>query len=243
MDYLGGIHAVKQLLSRYPKHVKFIWVVQRSQHSNWFSSACRQHDVPLSYVNKSDLDDLLPDIRHQGVVAEYTQLPTLGLEDLCAQSLQRSKTPCLLMLDRVQDPQNLGACLRSAAVFGVDGVIIPKDRAVGVTPTVLKVAVGAAAMVPVVRVANLTRAMRLLKAQGFWLYGTAETADQTITQADVDVPIVWVMGNESKGLGHQVEQHCDVMYRIDTTGFSTLNIATSAGIVLHTTFSMRGASR
>lgn len=243
MDYLGGVHAVKQLLSRYPKHVKIIRLIQRSQHENWFSSVCRQNDVPLSYVTKSDLDDLLPDIRHQGVVAGYSQLPTLGLEDLCLQSLQRSKTPCLLMLDRIQDPQNLGACLRSAAVFGVDGVIIPKDRAVGITPTVLKVAVGAAAMVPVVRVPNLTRAMRLLKEQGFWLYGTAETADQTIAQADVNVPVVWVMGNESKGLGHQVEQHCDVMYRIDTTGFSTLNIATSAGIILYSTFAQRTVVR
>ena len=243
MDYLGGVHAVRQLLSRYPKHVKAVWLLERSQHASLFSSACREAGVQFNFASKGDLDARLPGVCHQGVIAEYSQLPTVGLDDLCSYSLQKSSPPCLLMLDRIQDPQNLGACLRSAAVFGVDGVIIPKDRAVGLTPTVLKVAVGAAAIVPVVRVANLTRAMRMLKERGFWLYGTAESARQSISEADVSVPIVWVMGNESTGLGHQVEQHCDMMYRIETSGFSTLNIATSTGIVLHSTFAQRRLPR
>ena len=118
---------------------------------------------------------------------------------------------------------------------GADGVIIPKDRAVGVTPTVIKVAAGGAAIVPVVRVTNLARSMRQLKERGVWLYGTSEYAGEGVASADVRLPVAWVMGNERKGLSRTVMQECDALYSIETSGFSTLNIATSTGICLYYT--------
>ena len=239
MFYLGGVHAVHQTLVRYPRHVKMVWLMHQSQHAAVFEASCREHGVKLAYCDKRQLDLWMPDVQHQGVAAAYEQLPSLGLEDLCTQAFQRTNQPLFLMLDHIQDPQNLGACLRSAAAFGVDGVIVPKDRAVGITPTVLKVAVGAAAIVPVVRVNNLARAMRQLKDLGCWFYGTAESASECLSSADVSVPLVWVMGNESKGLSKNVMDTCDALYAIETGAFSTLNISVSTGIVLHATATKR----
>ena len=133
--------------------------------------------------------------------------------------------------------------LAGGPAFAVDGIIIPKDKAVGLTPTVVKVSVGAAATVPVVAVTNLSRALRTLKESGFWVYGTSERGEQCITAADVSVPTAWVMGNEMKGISANVEKHCDALYRISTSGFSTLNIATSASICLYQTFNMRHATK
>ena len=239
MDYLGGVHAVKALVERYPRHVKAIWLTKDHQHAAWFLEKAQCHGIPVSYCLRSRLDEWLPGVTHQGVAAHYHQLPSLGLDDLIAQCFKRTRRPLLLALDRIQDPQNLGACIRSAAVFGVDGILIPKDRAVGLTPAVLKVAVGAAAIVPVVRVSNLSRALRRLKEDGFWCYGTSEYAQETVSSADVNRPVVWVMGNETKGLSRNVLDHCDQVFSIETSGFSTLNIATSASICLYATWLSR----
>ena len=201
--------------------------------------AAKKQGIPVQFCEKSQLNNYLPQVNHQGVVVSCSRYPTLGFEDLLMRAQKQSKPPILLMLDRIQDPQNLGACLRSAAAFGVSGIIIPKNQAVGLTPAVIKVAVGAAAIVPVVTVVNLARAMRQLKEAGFWLYGTCESSAQSITQANVEVPVVWVLGNETSGLGVNVRKNCDALFVIDTESFSTLNIATSASICLYQTLVSR----
>ena len=237
--FLGGVHSVKKMLECYPKHVKRLFMVRGNQHQQWFVAESKRLGIVLEFCTKEQLDLWVSGVNHQGIAAAYEQLPSLGLEDLVGRCQKREGPPVLLILDRIQDPQNLGACIRSAACFGVDGIIIPKDNAAGLTPTVLKIAVGACALVPVVRVTNLVRAMQYLKKNGFWLYGTAEKAKDSIVNCDVDLPIAWVMGNETKGLSSLVMKHCDVLYSIDTAGFSTLNIATSTGICLYQTFSKR----
>ena len=237
--FLGGIHSVKKMLECYPKHVNRLFIVRGNQHQKWFESESKRLGVVMEICSKDKMDLMVSGVNHQGVCVCYDKLPSLGLEDLTNRCLNKKSFPTLLLLDRIQDPQNLGACIRSAACFGVDGIIIPKDNAVGLTPTVLKIAVGACAMVPVVRVTNLVRAMQHLKKNGFWLYGTAEKAKDSIVNCDVNLPIAWVMGNETKGLSSLVMKHCDVLYSIDTAGFSTLNIATSTGICLYQTFSKR----
>ena len=234
-QYLGGVHAVKTMFERYPRHIKGFWLAKGSKHTDWFVEMAKQHGIELQYCDKPTLDQWLPGVNHQGVAVLCRQLPSLGLSDLLDQCFKREGAPLLLVLDCIQDPQNLGACLRSAAAFGVDGVIIPKDRAVGVTPTVIKVAAGGAAIVPVVRVTNLARSMRQLKERGVWLYGTSEYAGEGVASADVRLPVAWVMGNERKGLSRTVMQQCDALYSIETSGFSTLNIATSTGICLYYT--------
>ena len=144
----------------------------------------------------------------------------------------------MLLLDQVQDPQNLGACFRSAAAFGVDAIIIPERNSVGLTPTVIKVASGACALVPLIKVTNLVRAIQTLQQHDFWAYATSEFADKTIESASFDRSVAWVMGGEGRGVRPLVAKRCDAYYSIPvSSAFTTLNVATAAGICLQHTFS------
>lgn len=238
-QYIGGVHSVKCLVASFPKHVACVYVCATSQHLDEMQALAKSKSVKIQVCERSYLDEWLPDVNHQGVVAMCTQLPSLGLDTLVERAKKRDRQPLILALDRVQDPRNLGACLRSAAAFDVDGIVIPKNQSVDLTPAAIKVAVGAAALVPVVKVTNLSRALRQLKSSGFWVYGTSERAETSIAMADVAHPIVWVMGNEMRGLSDNVVKQCDALFSIETSGFSTLNIATSASLCLYQTFQKR----
>tara|TARA_B100002019_G_C21231756_1_gene580445 strand:- start:717 stop:1364 length:648 start_codon:yes stop_codon:yes gene_type:complete len=202
----------------------------------------RQHSIQIDFVTTDNLDVMLPQLQHQGIVIVCKPQKQPSLEQWLIEQDNTKKWPTILVLDQVQDPQNLGACLRLAAAFEVDAIIIQNRNAVGVNPTVAKVASGADAIVPVIQVVNITRALKTLKEAGFWIYGTSEQGKENIDQADVAVPVAWVMGNEAKGMRHQVTQSCDKLFLIPTaTTFSTLNVAMSSGICLYETLNKRKA--
>jgi 23S rRNA (guanosine2251-2'-O)-methyltransferase len=142
-------------------------------------------------------------------------------------------TPFLLILDTVQDPHNLGACLRSANAAGVHAVIIPKDKSVGITDTVKRVACGAAEITPVFQVTNLARTLEMLKQRGIWLYGTADDAKDTIYQQDFHGPVALVMGNEGFGLRRLTRDLCDFLFKIPMHGtVECLNVSVATGVCL-----------
>ncbi len=148
--------------------------------------------------------------------------------------------PLLLVLDGVQDPHNLGACMRSADAFGVHAIIVPKDRAVGVNATVAKVASGAADTVPVIAVTNLARTLRALKERGVWLIGADSEATESLFDADLTGPIAWVMGAEGSGLRRLTRELCDRIVGIPLTGIvSSLNVSVATGICLYATRQQR----
>lgn len=242
-EYIGGLHSVVRLIETFPRHIVCVYVSKGCQHGVQIQALAQSHAVKFDVCERAQMDQWLPDVRHQGVAAQWSQLPSLGLEGLVERASKRAGKPLILALDRIQDPRNLGACLRSAAAFGVDGIIIPKNQSVDLTPAAIKVAVGAAALVPVVKVTNLARALRQLKASGYWVYGTSEHAQAEVASADVDHPVVWVMGNEMRGLSENVMRQCDVLFSIETSGFSTLNIATSTSLCLYQTFQKRRSLR
>ncbi len=170
---------------------------------------------------------------HQGVVARTAGYPYASFETLAALAHQQSEPPLLVLLDCIQDPHNFGAILRSAECAGAHGVIIPKQKSVSVTPTVMKAAAGAAAHLPICRVTNLVAAMTTLQQQGIWLVGTAGAASQTYTELDWTMPVALVIGNEEKGLRRLVAEHCDFMVSIPLSGkVASLNAAVASGIVL-----------
>ncbi len=137
------------------------------------------------------------------------------------------------MLDGVQDPHNLGACLRSADAAGVAAVIVPRDRAAGLTPVVRKVAAGAAETVPLVAVVNLARTLRELKERGIWLVGTDDAADKTLYDADLTGPLALVMGSEGEGMRRLTRECCDQLVSIPMAGaVESLNVSVAAGVVL-----------
>jgi 23S rRNA (guanosine2251-2'-O)-methyltransferase len=174
---------------------------------------------------------------HQGVVAVVDNaLPHVTLDDVLAET---GEPPLLLILDGVTDPHNLGACLRSADAFGALAVIVPKDRAVGVTATVMKSASGAADTVPVIAVTNLARTMRELKEREVWLIG-ADAGGESIVTADLKGPVAWVLGAEGAGLRRLTRDSCDRIVGIPLGGaVESLNVSVAAGICLFATRAAR----
>ena len=159
-----------------------------------------------------------------------------------AEILDASPAPLLLILDCVQDPNNLGAILRTADGAGVDAVIAPKDKAVGLTDTVRRVAVGAAESVPFVKVTNLARTMRDLKERGIWLVGTSDQATQSLYETDLKGPIAIVMGREGEGMRQLTEKECDFLVQFPMKGqVDCLNVSVSAGVCLYEAVRQREA--
>jgi 23S rRNA (guanosine2251-2'-O)-methyltransferase len=184
-------------------------------------------------VDAASLDKLADGGRHQGVLAEVAARsgdPETQLEEALEAA---GPTPLLLVLDGVQDPHNLGACLRSADAAGVAAVIAPRDRAAGLTPVVRKVAAGAAEAVPFVAVVNLARTLRELKERGLWLVGTDDSADKSLHDVDLTGPLALVMGSEGEGMRRLTRECCDQLVSIPMAGaVESLNVSVATGVVL-----------
>ena len=241
-----GIHAVRVLLSRQPQRVRR--VLLEGGHDAGRLSAIRtlaQHaGVPVTTADGAELDRLADGGRHQGVVAEV--LPRAGdPETQLEEALEAAgAAPLLLVLDGVQDPHNLGACLRSADAAGVAAVIVPRDRAAGLTPVVRKVAAGAAETVPLVSVVNLARTLRDLKQRGIWLVGTDDAAERTLFEADLKGPLALVMGSEGEGMRRLTRECCDVRVSIPMAGaVESLNVSVATGVVLFEAVRQRSARK
>ena len=234
-ELIYGIHAVRALLQQNPARVKQLWI-QEKKHDRQLNSLLQLAEslqLAVQLVPHKTLDKLL-DTQHQGVIAACTANRIIyGEEDLAELVNNGQPAPLILVLDGVEDPHNLGACLRSAAAAGVTAVLAPKDRAVGITPVVRKVACGAAEYVPFIRVTNLVRALQQLQRLGLWLYGAAGDAEQTLYQAKLTDPIAIVMGAEGKGLRRLTRTTCDYLIRIPMQGkIESLNVSVATGICL-----------
>ncbi len=231
-----GLHAVKQIFSNDISRIIEIWVQQDRQDVVLHSliQQAQQQGLSLQWVAKKTLDKLTQNSHHQGIVIRYkaSQLAQdLHLEDYIA-SLTTS--PFLLILDQVQDPHNLGACLRSADAAGVHAVITPKDRACALTPTVCKVASGAADTVPLFQVTNLVNSLNWLKKQGIWLIGTAGESQQSLFDTSLTGAIALILGAEGKGLRRLTRETCDSLIAIPMLGkVESLNVSVATGVCLY----------
>jgi 23S rRNA (guanosine2251-2'-O)-methyltransferase len=187
------------------------------------------------------LDEIAGGAKHQGVVAFVTPIEGSTLDSV----LEAIRGPALLLvLDGVQDPHNLGACLRVADAMGAHAVVAPKDRAVGVTATVEKVASGAAQTVPYVVVTNLARALREMQDQGLWVIGAARHADQPLAACDLTRAVALVLGAEGEGLRRLTAETCDELVAIPMLGaVESLNVSVAAGICLYEARRQRSARK
>ena len=194
---LFGIHAVEAALEYSPQKIKHALIDEQRQDERLkkLLDELKQLGIPLEKTERKKLDRLANGKNHQGIVISV-ELPSLRTEEQLKDDVLASEvTPFYLVLDQVQDPHNLGACLRTADGVGVQGIILPKDNAASITPTVCKVASGAAETIPVYQVTNLARVLRWLKEQNIWLVGTAGEATETIYQLDLNMPLAIVMGS------------------------------------------------
>ena len=188
--------------------------------------------VLIEYVQPEKLDRLAPGIRHQGIVALASPIAFSSLEDVLKRVAARNETPFLLLLDELQDPQNVGALIRSADAAGVHGVLLPKRRSCPLNMVVAKISAGAVNYVPVVQIGNIVQTLRSLKEQGFWVAGADMDGESLYFDADLDRPLVLVIGAEGKGLGRLVKENCDMLVRIPMQGgVNSLN-ASAAGAIL-----------
>jgi 23S rRNA (guanosine2251-2'-O)-methyltransferase len=233
-----GLHAVRVMLERHPERVVSVRLSERRDDPRVrrIEELARQHDRPVQRVEAHALKQMLGDVAHQGVVAEIAPLPGWTEDTLLAalESPPRAAPPLLLALDGVQDPHNLGACLRTADACGALAVVVPKDRAAQLTPTVRKVAAGAAETTPVVSVTNLVRTLKLLKDGGLWIVGADADAPKLAHEVDLKVGIVLVLGAEGAGLRQLTRQTCDWVVRLPSVGaVESLNVSVAAGMLLY----------
>ncbi len=235
-----GIHTVTALLRRSPQRIKQLLVQhgRTDERMNALLAMAQKADIRVQRRPLSELDAAAGGSSHQGVVAEIEPLATQGegaLDDLLeeAASSSRSAAPLVLVLDGVQDPHNLGACLRTADACGVTAVIVPRDRAAGLTPVVRKVASGAAESVPFIQVVNLARTLRGLKERGLWIIGADDAADKSLYAADLTGPTVIVLGAEGEGMRRLTREHCDLLVKIPMQGaVESLNVSVATGVLL-----------
>ena len=242
-ETIYGMHAVRVMLERHPERVHNVRIAQSREDPRVraIDELARRHHRPVQRVDVHALKRLLGDVVHQGVAADITPLPPWSEDELLA-ALQSVSAPLLLALDGVQDPHNLGACLRSADACGALAVIVPRDRAAQVTPAVRKVAVGAAETTPVVAVTNLVRTLKLLKQAGLWVIGADAAGDKSAHQADLKGPVVLVLGAEGTGLRRLTQQNCDFLVRLPQLGaVESLNVSVAAGMLLYEAVRQRQA--
>jgi 23S rRNA (guanosine2251-2'-O)-methyltransferase len=235
-----GFHAIASRLRQNPDSIREVFLdsSRRDQRARDLTKLAETKSVRLIFCDETRLAAMSGSTRHQGVAANIgTTCSHIDIEDV----LETLTEPALfLVLDGVQDPHNLGACLRVADAFGVHAMIAPKNRAVGLTATVHKVASGAVDTVPYISVTNLARTLRELKQHGVWIIGTVAGANSELQFAKIDGPVAWVLGAEGKGMRRLTRETCDQLISIPMLGsVENLNVSVSAGICLFETYRQR----
>ncbi len=230
-----GLHAAQSALEHTPERVTAAWVDAGRLDARLarVKQALEESGISVRIANRKELDRLAEGRSHQGVIVEMEMPSELGESDLKDALSAIEGQAFFLVLDHVQDPHNLGACLRTADAAGVHGVILTKDQSAGLTPTVAKVASGAAETVPLYKVTNLARALGWLKEAGIWIVGAAGEAEKSCYQTDLNLPLALVMGAEGKGMRRLTREHCDFLVKIPMHGqVESLNVSVATGILL-----------
>ncbi len=234
-QWVYGLHAVRAILARHPDRVLQVRLAERRDdaRAREIEAAARRLDRPVERMGMEAFRRMVGDVAHQGVAAEIAAMPPWSEDDLLA-ALEAAVAPLVLALDGVQDPHNLGACLRTADACGVLAVIAPRDRAVQLTPAARKVAAGAAESTPFVSCTNLVRTLGLLKHAGLWIFGADAQGSRLAHEVDLTGGAVLVLGAEGSGLRQLTRRHCDFTVRLPQLGaVESLNVSVAAGMLLY----------
>lgn len=190
----------------------------------------KKKNIRINFVDNIVLDQKVDGL-HQGIILEVEEAKTYSLDDLFNQ-LKAKTNPVVVMLDHLEDPHNFGAIIRTCEALGIDGIIIPNDRSVGITGTVIKTSAGAISYTTIVRVPNLANTIEKLKKNGFWIVGT-DMHGTDYTKIDYNMPTCLVIGNEGKGMSKIIKNNCDFIATIPMSGkINSLNASVSCGIIL-----------
>jgi 23S rRNA (guanosine2251-2'-O)-methyltransferase len=232
---IAGLHAAESAIENASDRIISVWIDPHREDSRITAIERKLAGLGIRVqpAGRNQLDSLAESRNHQGIVLELKLTAELGESELRDVLASLPRQPFFLVLDHVQDPHNLGACLRTADAAGVHGVIITKDQSVGLTPTVAKIASGAAETVPLYRVTNLNRALAWLKEAGLWIAGAAGEAQQSLYETDLAIPLALVVGAEGKGLRRLTRESCDFLVKIPMFGqIESLNLSVATGVLL-----------
>lgn len=233
-EWLYGIHALESVVNREPERLIELFVLKGREDDRLLNiiNQARRFGIAVQFCQRKTLDDKVNGEQHQGVVARAKPGKQYDENDLAA-IVAENAVPFLLILDGVTDPHNLGACLRTAEAAGAHAVVVPKDKSAALTPTVRKVASGAADVIPLIQVTNLARTLRDLQASGVWIIGTAGEAQQSLYQCKLTGPVALVMGAEGKGMRRLTREHCDELIKLPMAGTVTsLNVSVATGVCM-----------
>lgn len=244
-EWIGGKHSLLEAM-RAGRTMNKIWVAEGAQKhlTQPIIAEAKKHGVIVQFVDKRKLDQMVPGLQHQGVVAQVAPYAYAEVDDLLKKAEETGEPPFLLILDEIEDPHNLGSILRTAECTGVHGVIIPKRRSASITATVSKTSAGAVEYVPVARVTNLAQTMEQLKEAGVWIVGTDVDAQQEMYDSGqvLTGAVAIVIGNESKGMGRLVREKCDILLKLPMAGqLNSLNASVAAGVIMYEVLRKRRA--
>ena len=237
--YIVGLRAVEQLLKGDCSEIRRLYAEYQTANPRVEAiiRAAQQADIEILPANRARLAQIGGETRHQGVVAEVRRSTSLSETDLRGRveaRLEAGAAPLLLLLDGIQDPHNLGACIRSADAAGVDAIIVPRHGAAGLGPTVSKVAAGAAEAMPFASVANPGKTLNWLAEYGLRVVGTSDRAETGLYAADLGGPLVLAMGREETGLSRAIAERCELLVSLPMAGVvSSLNVSVATGVCLY----------
>ncbi|KRB08859.1 23S rRNA (guanosine(2251)-2'-O)-methyltransferase RlmB [Lysobacter sp. Root690] len=249
-QWIAGINAVAASIEHDASNVREVLIEAGAKNPRLteIETAARRADIDVRRVATNALEGVVGNLRHQGVVARYAAAKTWNENELEGLVEAAEGKALILILDGVQDPHNLGACLRSAAAANATAVIIPKDKSVQVNATVRKTSAGAADSIPVIPVTNLARAMRDLQQLGVWIYGLAGEAEASLYSIDLKGNVALVLGGEADGLRRLTRENCDQLVKIPmpggnaASGVESLNVSVASGVTLFEAVRQRGAA-
>ncbi len=243
-QWIVGLNAVVSALEHDAENVREVLLEAGGKNPRItdIEQEARRKDIDVRRVNQQALDGVAGGVRHQGAAARYAAVKTWDEHEILGLVEAAEGRALLLVLDGVQDPHNLGACLRSAAAAGATAVIIPKDKAVQINATVRKTSAGAADTLPIFSVTNLSRSLRELQKLGVWIYGLAGEADASLYAIDLKGNVALVLGSEGDGLRRLTRDNCDQLVKIPMPGnFESLNVSVATGVALFEAVRQRSA--
>jgi 23S rRNA (guanosine2251-2'-O)-methyltransferase len=236
MQVIYGINPLLEISLSYPTMLEKIVIAEGrgGEAVQKIMKLASERGIPVEFVRRERVEKLAPRQVHQGVIGLCREYAYATVDDVLANRHKKSRFNLVIILDSINDPQNLGAIIRTAHCCGANGVIIPSNRAASVTASVVKASAGAVYRIPTAMTVNLVRTIEYLKEKGFWIYGTDAASETSFHTPDYDGDIGLVMGNEGQGVRPLVRQKCDFLISIPVRGeVGSLNVSTAAGVVLY----------
>jgi len=235
-QFIYGIHPLQEALKSSHLQIEKILIGTQTLHPPLQSilEIANTREIPVTFTTRESLDRMTKGGVHQNVVGLVKETPYTDIGEILSHWKKQGTKALFLILDGIQDPQNFGSLIRTGLGCGAHGIVIPKDRSVGITPVVIKASAGATAHLPITRVVNIAATIDLLRKEGIWVYGASGEAKDLIYQLDLNIDLAIVIGAEGKGMRPLVKKKCDRLFSIPMKGpLSSFNASVSGGMILY----------